>query len=137
MLRSRLVSDNGTGRANHTIPATQVGLQRKTPTLKRNFGLLVILLAHPVLTALALAAKLLLLSVPIGEGFGVISLLGAVQEGGLGVLNGARLSGRLMKKMTVFFDVVDAGTGEGKVVARLDPRARRSDAGINEGVRYR
>jgi hypothetical protein len=63
-----------------------------------------VLLIHSLL-GIALAGKLWLYETPIGERFGVISMLAGMDEGDTAVLQGSVLSGRLEKDVNLSFIV--------------------------------
>ena len=49
-------------------------------------------------------------------------------------MTGLGPSGRLRKKVKVWFDVICAGPGEGKMVIWFDPRWRGTGATLDAGV---
>lgn len=99
--------------------------------LKRNWGLYAVILVHPVLFLLATAWKAALNSAPVGEGFGLISILAGLKVdedddnddqtlgrggGGRGVLRGATLSGRLRKEIRVRIDVLECKQNNPEII---------------------
>lgn len=64
-----------------------------------------ILAIHPVLTTMAVLIKALLYTTPIGDGFGLVSLLAGIKQESLAVLRGAALSGELERPVRVRFSV--------------------------------
>ncbi|KAG8525630.1 uncharacterized protein KY384_009274 [Bacidia gigantensis] len=122
MIWARIVSLDGPERPTHennvgpvdyhlSYPkrSDQIEMVRRVLTLKRSRWLVVILVIHPVLTILALAAKLTLFGTPISDDFGVVSLLAALGEDEIRKLQGAALSGQLSKTMRVRFVVNGRG----------------------------
>ena len=113
MLWARMTSENGPERprisgyeriyASYTKPAADITLAKKIVTLQRSPWLIVVLAIHPLLIISAVLAKATLYTTPIGDGFGLISLLAGITDEGLHVLRGAALSGRLSEKVRVRF----------------------------------
>ena len=113
MLWARMTSENGPERprvsgyerkyASYPKAASDIKLVKKIVTLRRSPWLIAVLVVHPILTVLAVLAKAMLYTTPIGDGFGVISLLAGMGGEGLEVLRGAALSGKLSKKVRVRF----------------------------------
>lgn len=83
--------------------AAQITTFKQRQTLRRHPLLLFILTICPVLTTFAVACNFFYRSMPVGDGFGVISLLAAVQPEALMLLQGAELSGKLSRKVYVDF----------------------------------
>ena len=67
----------------------EITMRKRIPTLQRSPWLIVVLIIHPILSTLAVLAKLFQFGTPISEDFGLISLLAA---GGVRKLQGAALS---------------------------------------------
>jgi hypothetical protein len=102
----RRAFDQGWAAVNHYEKIqTEIITLKNVPTLKRGAGLLFILSLHPLLTMAAIVGKFALYSVPIGEGFGLISLLAGIREEDLGVLRGSALSGKLRRELRLHFYV--------------------------------
>ncbi|KAF2123118.1 hypothetical protein BDV96DRAFT_561991 [Lophiotrema nucula] len=78
-------------------------------TLKSQPGLYVILGIQPVLGISAYFIGLALYRIPIGPGFGLISILAGVDRGTLDVLNGAALSGKAKEAVAVKVNLSGAG----------------------------
>lgn len=72
-------------------------------TVRRGVWLIFILAIYPVLTAIAVLIKALLYNDPIGDGFGLGSLLVGIKQERLEVLRGAALTGELGKPVIVKF----------------------------------
>ena len=88
----------------YTVP---VRVELYTQTLKRHWGLAVVLTTFPVLTLLAILIRGALLgSAPISDGFGIISLLAAAKPASLDVLRGAGYSGKLRAPIRAIFSLV-------------------------------
>ena len=111
-------------RMNYTKPHGEFQLRRKSITLKHSRLLIFVLAVNPILVVLTIVGKALLYSVPISEGFGLISLLSGVNKESLDILQGAALSGTLQRDVRVQFDVVhndeDRGNQPGRVRIALD-----------------
>jgi len=111
MLWSRQTSELGVG---NPIPITGVyywvydDVRKLVPTLKRSWGLLLLLLLNPLLVLCGIAGKLVLYSVPVGEGFNVVALMAAVDASSLKALRGAGLTGRLTQRVPLMFDVLQS-----------------------------
>ena len=79
---------------------------RYSLTLTRSSWLLAVLIVQPTLTLLAALGKVLLYKTPIGDGFGVVTLLAGVGGGKEeNQLKGASLSGNLERDVMVQFQV--------------------------------
>lgn len=85
--------------------AAQITTTKQRQTLRRHPLLLFILSICPVLTTLAIGCRVLYGSMPVDDGFDVISLLAAVQPESLILLQGAELSGKLSRKVHVNFQM--------------------------------
>ena len=115
MLWARMTSENGPERprisgfesayTSYLKDAGDIKLAKQVVTLQRSPWLIAVLATHPLLTVLAVLAKAALYSTPIGDGFGLISLLAGITEDGLEILRGAALSGTLSEKVRVRFTV--------------------------------
>ena len=123
MLWARLVSANGIERTDPSGPAnqyvveydvdtSQIITEKQVPTVKRSPWLIVVLAINLVFTVLAVLVKALLYGTPIGEGFGVVSLLAGVRQESLEVLHGAALSGKLHNTVRVRFAVKEGAAME-------------------------
>ncbi|KAL9603868.1 MAG: hypothetical protein Q9179_002055 [Wetmoreana sp. 5 TL-2023] len=120
MLWARLVSHNSyqnvhradqnathAARTYYSKPARDVQKTYTTITLKRSYLLLFVLAIHPILTMLAVIVKGLLYSAPVGDDFGLVSLLSGAKKDSLDLLYGASLSGKLSDDVHVRFEVPD------------------------------
>ena len=113
MLWARITSENGPERpkvsgfelryTEYVKIAGDIRIAKQIVTLRRSPWLIVVLAIHPLLTVLAVLAKATLYDTPIGNEFGVISLLAGITEEGHDVLRGAALSGKLSQKVRVRF----------------------------------
>lgn len=94
---------------NHYVKAAEniTTIKRRT-TLKRKSMLFLLLIIQPLLATAAIIAKVFYRKMPVGEGFGIISLLAAVKPQTLCILKGAALSGKLSRKVFVSFEKVGA-----------------------------
>lgn len=115
MAWARLVSLDGPERTNESWNTTsyakmfdEIRTRKIVETLKHSAVLLVILSVHPLLTILAMVGRRWLYSVPIGEGFGIISLLGGIRPDDLHLLKGSTLSGKLAASVKLHFQVDDS-----------------------------
>jgi len=81
----------------------QITTYKIVVTVERSFWLIFILAIHLVLTAIAVLIKALLYTTPIGDGFGLVSLLSGIKQESLDVLRGAALSGELREPVKVRF----------------------------------
>ncbi|KAL8735907.1 MAG: hypothetical protein Q9181_002614 [Wetmoreana brouardii] len=120
MLWARLISRNSyqnvkkadqnathAARTYYSKPARVVQKTYTSITLKRSNWLLFVLAIHPILTMLAVSVKGFLYSVPVGDDFGLVSLLSGVKKDCLDLLHGASLSGKLRDDVHVRFKVLD------------------------------
>ena len=80
-----------------------ISIAKQVVTLRRSPWLMIVLAIHPLLTVLAVLAKATIYTTPVGDGFGLISILAGIREEGLEVLRGAALSGTLSQKVRVRF----------------------------------
>lgn len=107
-------------------------------TLKRDRLLMLVLLVHPILTVVATVWKVTLWKTPIGDDFGLISLLAGIAETKAGPLYGASLSGTVKRRVRVGFHIV-RGLGQGArqhehIVAHFDSQ-KPTDA-LSRGQKY-
>jgi hypothetical protein len=87
--------------------------QISRPALRKNWALILILAINPLLFLLALTWRAFALyGTPVGEGFGLVSVLAAADTSTLGILNGAGLSGRLSKEVKMRFEVANDDNAE-------------------------
>ena len=96
-------------------PAESINTIRYSTTLTRSSWLLAVFAVQPTLTLLATLGKIVLYKTPIGDGFGVVTLLAGVGGGKEeNQLKGASLSGKLERDVRVQFEVTrdDAATLE-------------------------
>ena len=113
MLWARMTSENGPERPRvsgyektytlYSKDAGDIKIAKQIVTLQRSPWLIAVLAINPILTVLAVVAKATLYTTPIGNSFGLISLLAGITEEGLEVLRGAALSGKLSAKVRVRF----------------------------------
>ena len=110
--------------ARYRSPDANVSMELGAITLKRSAWLAVVLMLQPFLTTVAFLAKLLLYSVPIGEGFGLVSVLSGVSGNAekLRILDGAGLSGSLSRDARLCFTGTESGTDAASVSIDLDSR---------------
>ncbi|KAI9818435.1 MAG: hypothetical protein M1827_000494 [Pycnora praestabilis] len=99
------VGKNGSG-LQYWVDSSQITTVKETLTLKRDWGLYFIIAVNPMLAILAVLGKVLLYPTPIDEKFGLISMLAGVRSGGIEVLRGASLSGKLKRQVKVGFAIV-------------------------------
>jgi hypothetical protein len=85
-------------------PATGESIISVTTTLNANWLLYLVLSLQPVLTLLMFLFAMFFYSTPIQKGFGIIAILAGVDRGSLDIVQGAGLSGELVKP--VVMDIV-------------------------------
>ncbi|CAD6572301.1 MAG: hypothetical protein ASARMPREDX12_005101 [Alectoria sarmentosa] len=122
------------GLTSYSKDASHITLVKQGLTLQRSPWLIVVLAIHPLLTIIVVLAKAALSTTPIGDGFGLISLLAGIREEGLEVLRGAALSGELSQKVRIRFTASKAegldyerlylDLGSQAKSDRLDPKVR-------------
>jgi hypothetical protein len=71
------------------------------PTLRAHPGVLVIVAVQPFLTLLAALVSICLYKIPIGKGFGLVSILSGVDRSSLDLLQDAGFSGKLSDKVAL------------------------------------
>ena len=71
------------------------------PTLDATWGLYVVLAVFPFITLLLFIPSLLFYSLPIGTGFGLISILAGIDRRSLELIRGAGLSGKLERPINL------------------------------------
>ena len=81
-------------------------LRKVVPTMKNDWGLVMILVLNPVIVLIAVIAKILLYSTPVDERFNIVALLAAVDKSSLEIVRGAALTGELRQRLQLRFDVV-------------------------------
>ena len=82
-------------------------------TIKPGWAIAIVLALNPVILFASLLARVLLWPhSPVGDGFGMFSLLASVEQGSLALLRGAGFSGRLRKPVFVGFLVGGGGSAE-------------------------
>jgi hypothetical protein len=87
--------------------------------------LLLIIIIHPVLVAVFIVAKAFFYRSPIADGFGLVSMLAGVSKELSNVLEGATLSGKLRRPVTVQI-----------IVAQTPPSADRKRSKVADQVEY-
>ncbi len=88
------------------------------PTLRKSSLLYAVLMLQPLLIFLILGLKLTFHSIPLDNGFGLITILSGVERGSLDTLAGAALSGELQKDVRLVMRPVqdrEKGTVEYRV----------------------
>ncbi|KAK3715418.1 hypothetical protein LTR37_007146 [Vermiconidia calcicola] len=80
-------------------PAVHESIISVRPTLKAMPLLYMVLAVHPAITLLALLVAARLYHVPVGRGFGVVSILSGLEQSSLQIIRGAGLSGRLASQV--------------------------------------
>lgn len=131
MLWARLLSLNGPENAPDanferyasltTYSSQPRNVHAEVGALRRHWALYAIILVYPAMTLTAIVAKALCLwHSPIGEGFGIISLLAGIDPQTLDILTGAALSGKLSRPVSMGISVISTtssrslATDEGK-----------------------
>ena len=110
MLWARITSSHGPERLHDALDSTSYWIDgekiittKSVATLRRSSWLMFIMVIQPVLTILAVLGKALLYTTPIGDNFGIISLLAGATGSMPKSLRGAALSGRLKRDMQITF----------------------------------
>ena len=145
MLWARITSENGAERprvsgfekiyTSYVKPAAAITIAKQIVTLQRSPWLIVVLAIHPLLTVLAVLAKATMYTTPIGNRFGIISLLAGITEEGREVMRGAALSGMLSRKVRVRF-MTRKVEGLGYERLELDLGSRVRSDRLDPGVLY-
>ncbi|KAG8533563.1 uncharacterized protein KY384_001303 [Bacidia gigantensis] len=110
-------------------------------TIKPSWGIGIVLGINPALLLFALLCRVLFWSrSPIGDKFGLVSILASVEQQSLGLLQGAGLSGRLKRLVFAGFRPETQGNreeswGSGNIVTVLGTKQLRSGA-IQKGTTY-
>lgn len=99
-----LLDQSGNGKASMEY-TTEAKIYIHTETLKRHLGLAVVILVLPLLTAISVLLRLLpwLRGAPVSNGFGLISMLAAVDSKTLALLDGAGYSGKVSRTVNAEF----------------------------------
>lgn len=85
---------------------SNVAVETVAITIKPGWAILVVLALYPVLLLSSILFRIIIWPhSPIGEGFGLISLLASVEKGSLALLEGAGLSGKLKRPVFVGYFV--------------------------------
>jgi hypothetical protein len=101
--RSHVLSEEQQSTILYTRP---MSIEKGAATIKRSWQIIVILSAYPLILLAAFFSRVFLWPrSPIGEGFGVISLLASVDKDSRRLLDGAGLSGRLKRPLSLVFDI--------------------------------
>jgi hypothetical protein len=103
-------------------PATDESILSITSTLDANWLLYVVLCIQPILTVLMFLFAILFHSTPIQKGFGLVAILAGVYRDSLDIVQGAALSGKLTKPVTL--DIVVCNTEE-DAQNQLEPGIKR------------
>ena len=110
MLWARITSSHGPERPHDALDSTSYWIDsdnirttKSVVTLRRSSWLMFIMVIQPVLTILAVLGKAVLHTTPIGDNFGIISLLAGATGSMSKSLRGAALSGRLTRDVQITF----------------------------------
>ena len=120
---------------------TNVVEETAAQTIKPSIGTIVVLVLYPVILFGSLLFRTTWWPLsPIGEGFGLISLLASVESGSLALLRGASFSGKLERPVFIGFQVgtnpnTARGASGSAITSILDTRQSRSDK-LVRGVKY-
>jgi hypothetical protein len=110
----------------YTVPDEKITSTRATMQANQ-WGLYLILAVHPVLTIMILLALITLLyHTPISDGFGLVSVLAGIERDSLDRLQGAALSGSLIKPVSMHISVLE------KIQPEEGPRYRRIQYSLAE-----
>jgi hypothetical protein len=82
-------------------PATDESILSIKSTLDANWLLYVVLCIQPILTLLMFLLTLLFHSTPVQKGFGLVAILAGVDRDSLDIVQGAALTGELVKPVTM------------------------------------
>lgn len=92
---------------------------------------------QPVLTILVLGSTISLHSVPVGKGFGLITMLAGIQIQTLHLLQGASLSGELKEKVRVTIKPQEANADHPFLEYHISKfAAPRANAKLTEHIEY-
>ncbi|RDW63405.1 hypothetical protein BP6252_10950 [Coleophoma cylindrospora] len=110
---ARIVALNGPEVGDRHRPNLQYNTtaiaQKTRTTLRRDWKLVFILTLNPFIIFVVLISQAVIFyKAPIGEGFGLISILAAAKSDTLHLLQGAGLSGKLSSEVKMHFDVQPA-----------------------------
>ena len=120
---------------------TNVAVETVAVTIKPGWGILVVLALYPVLLLSSIVFRIIIWPCsPIGEGFGLISLLASVEERSLALLEGAGLSRKLDRPVFVGYfvrrrnddtDVAEAA----EITSMLKTKQMKSEE-LSKGTKY-
>ena len=120
---------------------TPVDVEVSAVTIKHEWEIAVILGLYPAILFLSLSFRVISQPLtPIGEGFGLVSLLASIEKKSLTLLKGASLSGKLDRPVFVGFstihqDNITGVTGTCEVVTSLGTQEIESDK-LNRRTTY-
>ncbi|KAI9661961.1 MAG: hypothetical protein M1821_009201 [Bathelium mastoideum] len=107
-------------------------------TVSHSLWLVFIFLIHPTVTLSATLLKAWLHTVPVSDGFGLVSMLSSLSHERLTTIDGAGYSGTLRKKIPIWFEVEEGSrANHGRIVvhfARADER-REAEPRLSHQVR--
>ena len=104
--------------------------------LKRSGWLLVVMVVQPTLTLLAALGKILLYKTPLGDGFGVVTLLAGFRGGKEeNQLTGASLSGKLKRDVKINFEVMRDEADESEYIS-VNFEGNRGKRWLTRKVKY-
>ncbi|KAL6720508.1 hypothetical protein ACLMJK_002432 [Lecanora helva] len=108
-------------------------------TIRPNWAIAIVLALNPALLLASLLFRIIVWpSSPIGEGFGLVSLLASTREDSRVLLRGAGFSGKLRQPVLVRFSTMENGQvakGAAKIVTELTRRSQKSER-LSKGVLY-
>ncbi|KAL9102775.1 MAG: hypothetical protein Q9163_002093 [Psora crenata] len=119
-------------------PATNETLSSTNASLNARWPLYLVLCLQPILTISMFFFATYLYDTPIDIGFGLVAILSGIDKDGLDVLNGAALSGKLTRPVTLNVAVlVDANEGmtRGRIRYSIGHERRAKDK-LKRGVKY-
>ncbi|PPJ61284.1 hypothetical protein CBER1_09319 [Cercospora berteroae] len=88
-------------------------------TLKRSYVLLLLFAVQPIMTFAMIAGSMMLRSVPVGKGFGIIAVLAGVRPESLGILKGAGFSGEVTEPIQLNIHIVEPESRSAEIVYTL------------------
>ena len=122
---------------------TDVTIETAAVTVKPGWGIIFVLAIYPTILIVSFVFRMIAWPLsPIGEGFGLVSLLASLNKSSLALLGGATLSGKLVCPVFVSFavagreDFQGLGSGRaGEITTFLGTKRGRSE-GLEKGTKY-
>lgn len=102
--------------------SSKAEITRTRPALRKSAWLFCVFAIQPLLTVAILLGRIVLYSIPIGQGFGLIAILAGIDRNSLDALDGASFSGKLDEPTSLGISVEEFGDRTGKVQYRAGER---------------